>query len=297
MSRSTPHSRPRADATATHESESRADASFTPPPGRDTPAMRQYYRFKREHPGCLLLFRMGDFYELFDEDAVTAHKALGITLTERTKGVPMAGVPYHAIESYLRRLIDQGFRVAVCEQMQDPRDAKGVVDRAVTRVLTPGTLVDESLLEEGVANLAAALLPIDGEAKGESRRVAMALGELSTGEFTLLELDEQDLEAELARRAPREALVPDAIDDPLRRRWREMAQRCGASFAERPGWQFRAVDASELLRRHYGVARLDAFGLAEEPALTAAAGALLAFFVETHGRLAPAPGGAADARA
>ena len=86
---------------------------------RDTPAMRQYDRFKREHPGCLLLFRMGDFYELFDEDAVTAHRALGITLTERTKGQPMAGVPFHSVEGYLRRLVEQGHRVAVCEQLQE----------------------------------------------------------------------------------------------------------------------------------------------------------------------------------
>src|SRR5262245_21046552 len=100
---------------------------------RATPAMRQYARFKAAHPECLLLFRMGDFYELFDDDAVTAHKALGITLTERTKGVPMAGVPYHAVETYLRRLVARGFRVAVCEQMEDASQARGIVDRAVTR--------------------------------------------------------------------------------------------------------------------------------------------------------------------
>ena len=112
----------------------------------DTPAMRQFRRFKEAHPGCLLFFRMGDFYELFGEDAVRAHKALGITLTERTAGVPMAGVPHHAAEQYLRRLVEQGFRVAVADQIQDPKDAKGVIDRAVTRVVTPGTLVDEHLL-------------------------------------------------------------------------------------------------------------------------------------------------------
>ncbi len=257
--------------------------------------MRQYYRFRSEHPGCLLLFRMGDFYELFDDDAVTAHKALGITLTERTKGVPMAGVPYHAVEGYLRRLIDQGFRVAVCEQIQDPRDAKGVVDRAVTRVLTPGTLVDESLLEEGVANLAAALLPTGDR----GAPFALALAELSTGDFTLVELPNAELEGELARRAPREVLIPEAIDDTLRRRLRSAADRCGAAVAERPGWQFRAEESSELLRRHYGVARLDAFGLAEAPALTAVAGALLAFLLETHGRGADGAGAArgADANA
>ena len=123
---------------------SQRDASLPPDDARQTPAMRQFARFKRQHPDCVLFFRMGDFYEMFDDDAVLAHKALGITLTQRTEGIPMAGVPYHAVEGYLRRMIEQGYRVAVCEQIQDPKEAKGVVDRAVTRVLTPGTLVDES---------------------------------------------------------------------------------------------------------------------------------------------------------
>lgn len=240
--------------------------------------MRQYFRFKAEHPGCLLLFRMGDFYELFDEDAVTAHKALGITLTERSKGVPMAGVPYHAIESYLRRLIDKGFRVAICEQIQDPREAKGVVDRAVTRVLTPGTLVDEALLDDSLANLAAAAAIFEGG-------IALALAELSTGEFTLRLLRNEEVAGELARRAPRELLVSDGIDEAQRAVWRERAAACGASLAERPGWHFRDADAAELLRRHYGVARLEGFGLTEQGPLTASAGALLAFLLESHGRI------------
>ena len=128
--------------------------------------MRQFTRFKAAHPDCLLFFRMGDFYELFGPDAEAAHQALGITLTERSKGMPMAGVPHHAAEGYLRRLVEQGFRVAVCDQIQDPKDAKGVVDRAVTRVLTPGTLVDETLLEAGRENLVASVAP------GEDDRVA-----------------------------------------------------------------------------------------------------------------------------
>ena len=119
--------------------------------------MKQYVRFKTEHPECLLLFRMGDFYELFGEDAVVAHEALGITLTERTKGMPMAGVPHHAMEGYLRRLVEGGYRVAICDQVQDPKEAKGVVDRAVTRVLTPGTLVDESMLDDAAPNHLAAV--------------------------------------------------------------------------------------------------------------------------------------------
>src|SRR5439155_18926232 len=128
---------------------------------RDTPAMRQFTRFKRQHPECILLFRIGDFYETFDDDAVTVHKALGLTLTQRSEGIPMAGVPHHQIEVYLRRLIQQGFRVAVCDQVQAAKDAKGIVDRAVTRVLTPGTLVEESLLDESAPNRIAAVSAAD----------------------------------------------------------------------------------------------------------------------------------------
>ncbi|MEM8725618.1 MAG: hypothetical protein AAGE86_08860, partial [Pseudomonadota bacterium] len=124
---------------------------------QDTPAMRQYHRFKEQHPGCLLLFRMGDFYELFFDDAVTAHQTLGVTLTQRTEGVPMAGVPYHAVETYLRRLIAAGHRVAVCDQVEDAKQAKGVVKRDVTRVITPGTLTDETLLDAAAENPLAAV--------------------------------------------------------------------------------------------------------------------------------------------
>src|SRR5688572_5802161 len=108
------------------------------PDPRDTPAMRQYYRFKRAHPGCVLLFRIGDFYEMFDDDAVAVARAIGLTLTQRTEGVPMAGFPFHQLDGYLRRLVAQGFRVAVGDQVQDAKEAKGLIERAVTRVITPG---------------------------------------------------------------------------------------------------------------------------------------------------------------
>ncbi|MCH7793253.1 MAG: DNA mismatch repair protein MutS, partial [Planctomycetes bacterium] len=146
---------------------------------RQTPAMRQYFRFKRKHPDCLLMFRMGDFYEMFDDDAVAASRALGLTLTERTAGVPMAGMPHHQLEPYVRRLIAQGFRVAVADQIQDPREAKGVVERAVTRVFTPGTLVDDELLAEGGATRLAAIAP------GGEGSHSLAAVDVSTGAFTL----------------------------------------------------------------------------------------------------------------
>lgn len=231
--------------------------------------MRQYYRFRSQHPGCLLLFRMGDFYELFDEDAVTAHKALGITLTERTKGVPMAGVPFHAVEGYLQRLIAQGFRVAVCEQIQDPRDAKGVVERAVTRVLTPGTLVDESLLEAGSQNLTAALA-LAGP------RAAIAAAELSTGEFTVVACAAADVADELARLAPAELLVAEEAHAPPR-----AADTAAMAVSVRPAWHFRAADAAEALQSHFGVATLAGFGLEAGSVEVAACGSLLAFLRES----------------
>src|SRR6266851_96477 len=127
-----------------------------------TPAMQQYHRMKAEHPGALLFFRMGDFYELFYEDAVVASRALEIALTSRSKDtqgepIPMCGVPHHAVSTYVARLVKQGFRVAVCEQMEDPRTAKGVVKREVVRVVTPGTQLESSALDAGETSYLAAL--------------------------------------------------------------------------------------------------------------------------------------------
>ena len=170
-----------------------------PGASRDTPAMRQYARFKKQHPSCVLFFRMGDFYEMFDEDALLVHKALGLTLTERTPGVPMAGVPHHSVESYIARMLAQGHRVAICDQIQDPKDAKGVVDRAVTRVLTPGTLVDEALLADDAPNTLVAV-SLDGAA------AHLAIVEVSTGAFELATCDANDLADELTRRAVSETL-------------------------------------------------------------------------------------------
>ena len=188
-------------------------------PNRDTPAMRQHAHFKARHPDCLLFFRMGDFYELFDDDAVIAHKALGITLTERTSGIPMAGVPFHSAETYLRRLVDAGFRVAVCEQVQDPKDAKGVVERDVRRVITPGTRVDESLLDEGASNRIAALCAggsRSGSPAGPGASAAIAAIELSTGEFTVRTVPAGRIADELLRLGIAELLLPEAIDESVR---------------------------------------------------------------------------------
>ena len=250
----------------------------------DTPAMRQYRRFKENHPDCILLFRMGDFYELFYEDAKTVSKALGLTLTQRTEGIPMAGVPYHQLDTYLRRLIQQGFRVAVCEQMEDAAQAKGVVKRDVTRVVTPGTLTDETLLDEGKENPLAAVMFIDDQ------RAAIALAELSTGAFRVAELECEALRDELMRQSPSELLYVETADGKPPSRVQTLADVIGASLTPRPAWQFRSVEAGETLLRQFNVATLEGFGLEEDSPLVCPAGAVVSYLLETQqakdGRLA-----------
>ncbi|MDG2423688.1 MAG: DNA mismatch repair protein MutS [Phycisphaerales bacterium] len=242
---------------------------------RDTPAMRQYARFKKDNPGCVLFFRMGDFYEMFDEDAKLTHEVLGLTLTERTSGIPMAGVPYHAAEGYIRRLIEQGYRVAVCEQIQDPSEAKGVVDRAVTRVLTPGTLVDETLLDDGVANIAAAVVP-DGD------DVMVAWAELSTGMIHVRLMSASGAPDELVRIGPSEIIHPESMDEthPLLARLGELLE---ATRSPRPDWTFAPAEAADTLKRQYQVGTLEAWALDDTGCGPArAAGALVRFLLDTQ---------------
>jgi DNA mismatch repair protein MutS len=247
---------------------------------RDTPAMRQYASFKERHPDCVLFFRMGDFYEMFDDDAVTAHKALGLTLTQRSEGIPMAGVPYHQLDTYLRRMIEAGFRVAVCDQVQDPKEAKGVVARAVTRVVTPGTLVEDALLSDDAANTLAAVCFLEaGEAP--DARVGVAVAELSTGAFTILDCRADELPDELARRRPAELLYAEAgMDAPPR--VARVLEPLGLSGTPRPGWHFRASDALEALLEQYGVTTLAGFGLSDDDPAIAAAGAIVRYMRETQ---------------
>ncbi len=251
----------------------------------DTPAMRQYRRFKEQHPGCVLFFRMGDFYEMFHEDAQLAHRVLGVTLTQRTAGVPMAGVPYHAVEGYLRRMIQSGHRVAVCDQVQDPREAKGVVDRDVTRVITPGTLTDDTLLEEGTpAPLASVVFHGD-----EANRVSIAWAELSTGAFAFCTLGVNQARDELARVRPSELLYCETADGAVPARVEALQSEC--PLTARPGWQFRHGEAFDALRKQYAVAELTAFDLSPDDQALPALGAVLGYLLETQrtsdaGRLA-----------
>ncbi|MDG2055251.1 MAG: DNA mismatch repair protein MutS [Phycisphaerales bacterium] len=238
-----------------------------------TPAMQQWSRFKKQHPDCVLLFRMGDFYELFNEDAVHVSKLLGLTLTQRSEGVPMAGVPAHALEAYLRRLVEHGQRVAICDQIQDPRDAKGVVDRAVTRLVTPGTLVDETLLDEAACNHVAAFI-LDPEP-------AVAIAELSTGRFQVAAQPELALLDVLVAMGPSELLYEDTLEEPP-----EIARRCaeltGCALTSRPAWSFAQSDARERLESHFGVNTLEGFGLSKGDIELSPAGGLLRYLQETQ---------------
>ncbi len=248
----------------------------------DTPAMRQFRSFKERYPDCVLFFRMGDFYETFYDDAKLAHKVLGVTLTQRTKGIAMAGVPYHSVEGYLRRMIQAGYRVAVCDQVEDAAQAKGIVRREVTRVITPGTLTDESLLEEETENPLAAVVVHDGSV------VSVAWAELSTGAFRLTTINEGELPDELARIAPRELLYPEPDQGVVDERVRSVIELLGCASAARPAWQFRQAEAVETLCKQYGVTTLEGFGLSpQDPALGAASG-VIHYLRETQSP--PAPG-------
>src|SRR3954470_13024601 len=166
-----------------------------------TPMMQQYREAKERHPGMLLLFRMGDFYELFDADAEVASRVLGLTLTSRDKTIPMAGFPHHALEMHLGKLLRAGHRVAICDQVEDPALARGLVRREVTRVVTPGTLTEDDLLDPRQANYLAALLP----GAGSGGRVAgLAWVELSTGLFQAADVPRERVADELSRLGPSE---------------------------------------------------------------------------------------------
>ncbi len=242
-----------------------------------TPAMKQFHRFKEQYPGCVLFFRMGDFYEMFYEDAELAHKVMGVTLTQRSNGIPMAGVPYHAVDGYLSKMIRGGYRVAVCDQVEDASQAKGVVKRDVTRVVTPGTVTDESLLEDGRENpLAAVQFHGDG-------RASLAWAELSTGAFALTTLSEDAVGDELARIGPRELLYCETATGDVPGRVAVVAKSLGGGDPMgRPAWQFRQNEALEVLKRQYRVAGLGGFGLEESDPALGAASAVIHYLLETQ---------------
>ena len=229
-----------------------------------TPARRQYLRIKGEHPDEVLLFRMGDFYETFDDDARLVARELEIALTSREMGrgqrVPLAGLPYHALEPYLARLVKKGYRVAICEQTSDPAQSKGLVDREVVRVVTPGTVIEDSILEQKSNNYLAAVA-IDGDQAG------LACVDITTSEFLTTQLDLQQLPMELGRLAPAEVLVSEAAEG--------VPSAEGAMITPLPPDAFHPEWARETLLEHFAVASLEAFGCEHLPLASQSAGAIV----------------------
>jgi DNA mismatch repair protein MutS len=235
-----------------------------------TPMMGQYWRVKKKYPECLVLFRMGDFYETFYDDAVKASQILGIALTSRDQGkaqkVPLAGIPYRALDRYVATLIRAGLKVAVCDQLEDAQFAKGIVKRDVTEVITAGTLLSPSLLEDKKNNYIVSLV-------SEGERVGLAAADLSTGEFLVSEFAPEEIEQELSRFDPGEILLPEGVDLPLRGAT-QVTRQSGYHFS----WDF----AHSRLCEHFRVASLQGFGCEEMTLGVGACGALLSYLEENQ---------------
>ena len=229
-----------------------------------TPARRQYLRIKKQHLDEVLLFRMGDFYETFDDDARLVARELEIALTSREMGrgqrIPLAGIPYHALEPYLARLVKKGYRVAICEQTSDPAESRGLVERQVVRVVTPGTVIEDAILEQKANNYLAAVI-VEGDQAG------LAYVDITTSEFATTQIGLQQLPFELGRLAPSELLVSEADEEP--------PSSDGAMVTPLPPDSFHNQWARESLLDHFGVASLEAFGCEYLPLATRSAGAVI----------------------
>lgn len=242
-----------------------------------TPAMQRYLEVKAQHPHAILLFRMGDFYELFYEDAVVASKAVGLTLTSRDKNspnpIPMAGFPYHQLDGYLQRLVRAGFRAAICDQMEDPKLAKGPVRRDVTRVVTPGTLTEDSLLDPRESNFLACVFPTKDVC-------GLAWLEVSTGRFLMADLAAQHVVDEIARIRPAECLIPESSHElPL---IQSLSQMTGMLLSDRPPWSFSVDQCKRKLLEQFQTRSLSGFDIDEDTPGVTAAGALLEYVQETQ---------------
>ncbi len=267
------------DTAAVNQPDTQASSSAPPgpPPGEKlTPAMQQYWEQKRQVPDAILLFRMGDFYELFYDDAVTGAKVLGIALTSRDKGkTPLAGIPHHALESYLAKLVAAGYKVAISEQIEDPKQAKGVVKRAIARIVTPGTLTDDGLLDAQRSNILAAVCQ-------QGRETGLATLELASGQLYVQLLDDENLLDELVRIDPAEVLLPEWHEVGRHPLEAELGQRTGAVVTCRPPTDFTPHRAGKLLEEQFETRGLAGFGFERIDASLQAAGALLAYVRETQ---------------
>ncbi len=245
-----------------------------------SPMMRHYLEMKEQYKDCFLFYRLGDFYEMFFEDAIEGSKIMELTLTGRDCGLPerapMCGVPYHSVDTYVQRLISRGYKVAICEQMEDPALAKGLVDRAVIRVITPGTVIEEKLLDAGKNNY---LLSVYGGRNG----YGYAYADVSTGEFKAGEIRGNEPEAalldEITRIAPTECIANEVIfeQEYLKKKLQSLSY-----LEKQPDSVFQLSRAAEVLKKHFDVSTLDGFGCTDMPYAISAAGGLMQYLQDTQ---------------
>ncbi len=246
-----------------------------------TPMMRQYLEMKRIHKDEILFFRLGDFYEMFFDDAKTAARVLHLTLTARAGGnnqkIPMAGIPFHAADNYISKLVKAGFSIAICEQAEDPATAKGLVKREISRVITPGTVLSASMLDEKANNYLVSLVH-------STQALGMAVVDVTTGEFKACELHGPErfstASNELSKFNPSEILMP--MTQPTDEPWAQMLKSAnGAKKSHMEDWKFSADEGKEVLQEHFQVKSLDGFGLSGQDQAIRAAGAILQYLKET----------------
>ncbi len=259
------------------EEKSNGDNILDLDPEQLTPGMKQYLEVKKANPDCLVMLRMGDFYEMFYEDAITAARELEITLTSRGKGekrAPLAGVPFHALEPYLGRLVKKGYKVAIVEQLEDPKKAKGLVKRGLVRIVTPGTVIESSMLNEKENNYIMALTSF-----GE--KMALAWCEMSTGEFFTTTLTSTAaLRNEMVRCAPSECVIPESLQVNSELIEKIKQQGCFVNTLE--DYYFQTEKAREILLQHFHMHNLEGFGLEDHKLNLAVSGALLHYLITTQ---------------
>ena len=233
-----------------------------------TPLMKQYNEIKKDYEDSILFFRLGDFYEMFFEDAVKASKELGLTLTSRNKekdaNVPLAGVPYHSASSYITKLVSKGYKVAICEQVEDPKSAKGIVKREVVKVVTPGTVVDVDSLDSKSNNYLLSIREADG-------KIGIAYIDITTGEFKVTEIEKEKdyskLFNELNKIEPKEILLLDSFYEDVREQIDEYVQKNQASVSI----VGKTRDGNKFLMDYFGVISLESYGIKDKKAVIGAA--------------------------
>ena len=247
-----------------------------------TPAMKQYDSFKKKYPDCILFFRMGDFYETFYKDAQICSQVCGLTLTSRNKGdnpIPLAGMPFHAVDGYLKKMIKAGYKVAVCEQIEIPKLAQGVVKRDVIRIITPGTLTDDMLLEEKQDNFLCAV-------SLNAKNAAISWVDISTGHFFARVVPEQAVVDEILRISPAECILPETRGElfgaEIKKLAAQIEQAGNTAVTIRPAWYFEPYDAYKRLIEQFGTKTLEGFGIKDGSPVISCAGAIIEYLKETQ---------------